>query len=111
MGHASQIALGIALAQPDRQVFCLDGDGAVIMHMGALAIIGSQKPANFKHIVFNNGAHDSVGGQPTVGFEINIRQIAVACGYRAAVCATTSQISSALERLRAPRVPHCSRSG
>lgn len=81
MGHASQIALGIALAQPDRQVFCLDGDGALIMHMGSLAITGSHHPSNFKHIVINNGAHDSVGGQPTVGFNMDIPAIAAACGY------------------------------
>ena len=81
MGHASQIALGIALARPDRNVYCLDGDGALIMHMGALAIIGARKPANFKHIAINNAAHDSVGGQPTAGFEIDIPNIARACGY------------------------------
>ena len=81
MGHASQIALGIALQKPDRQVYCFDGDGALIMHMGSLAIIGTQNLKNFKHVVFNNGAHDSVGGQPTVGFEIDIPEIAKACGY------------------------------
>jgi phosphonopyruvate decarboxylase len=90
MGHASQIALGIALAQPQRQVFCLDGDGAVIMHMGALAIIGSQKPSNLRHVVFNNGAHDSVGGQPTAAFGMDIPQVAVACGYRTATKAETA---------------------
>ena len=83
MGHASQIALGIALAKPDREVWCLDGDGAVIMHMGALAIVGTQKPANLHHVVFNNGAHDSVGGQPTAGFGIDLLQVARACGYTA----------------------------
>jgi len=81
MGHASQIALGIALEKPQRQVVCLDGDGALIMHMGSLAIIGSQRPKNLKHLVLNNGAHDSVGGQPTVGFEMDIPAIARACGY------------------------------
>ncbi len=81
MGHASQIALGIALAHPEKMVYCLDGDGALIMHMGALAVIGGQNPENLKHIVLNNGAHDSVGGQPTVGFEIDIPEIARACGY------------------------------
>jgi phosphonopyruvate decarboxylase len=100
MGHASQIALGIALARRDRQVYCLDGDGAVIMHMGALAIIGSRKPRNFKHVVFNNGAHDSVGGQPTVGFEIEMTEIAKACGYAVAMSAdSTAGIARALERL------------
>lgn len=81
MGHASQIALGIAMQQPGRCVWCFDGDGAVIMHMGSLAIIGSKKPKNFIHVVFNNGAHDSVGGQPTVGFKISIPAVATACGY------------------------------
>ncbi|HOS45743.1 MAG TPA: phosphonopyruvate decarboxylase [Paludibacter sp.] len=83
MGHASQIALGIALAKPHRQVFCLDGDGAAIMHTGAIAIIGSRKVENFKHIIINNAAHDSVGGQPTVGGEISFTKIADACGYKA----------------------------
>jgi phosphonopyruvate decarboxylase len=81
MGHSSQIALGIALAKPDKKVYCFDGDGALIMHMGALAIAGQARSANFKHIVFNNGAHESVGGQPTAGFEIDIPAIAKACGY------------------------------
>ena len=82
MGHCSQIALGIAIEKKDLQVFVLDGDGAVIMQMGSLAISGSEAPENFKHIVINNGAHDSVGGQPTAGFEINFTEIAKACGYK-----------------------------
>lgn len=81
MGHCSQIALGIAQLNPNRQVVCLDGDGAAIMHLGALAIIGSQGLKNFKHIIINNGAHDSVGGQPTVGFEMDFGACAMACGY------------------------------
>lgn len=82
MGHASQIALGIALQQPQRPVYCFDGDGATIMHMGSLGIIGTMAPKNYTHVVFNNGAHDSVGGQPTVGFRIDIPSVASACGYR-----------------------------
>ena len=82
MGHTSQIALGIALEKTKRTVFCIDGDGSVIMHMGGLAIIGEQKPGNFKHIVINNGAHESVGGQPTAGFSIDFGKIAEACRYR-----------------------------
>ncbi|HOE82812.1 MAG TPA: phosphonopyruvate decarboxylase [Myxococcota bacterium] len=81
MGHASQIALGIALEKNDRRVFCLDGDGAAIMHMGALSTVGALKPTNYVHIVFNNGAHDSVGGQPTVGASIDFLAIAKASGY------------------------------
>lgn len=82
MGHASQIALGVALARPDRTVFCLDGDGAALMHLGALAIIGSRAPENLRHVILNNGAHDSVGGQPTVGLTVDLTGIAAACGYR-----------------------------
>jgi len=91
MGHASQIALGIALARSDRDLVCLDGDGALIMHMGSLAIIGSQQPSRFRHIVFNNGAHDSVGGQPTAGFVIAVPRVAEACGYRATYSASTPE--------------------
>lgn len=81
MGHASQIALGIALEKKDRKVWCFDGDGATIMHMGSLAIVASKKPANYIHVVFNNGAHDSVGGQPTVGLKIDLPAVAKAVGY------------------------------
>jgi len=81
MGHASQIALGIALQKPDRRVFVFDGDGAVLMHMGGMAIIGDYCPKNLVHVVFNNGAHDSVGGQPTVGQKIDMEAIAKAVGY------------------------------
>ncbi|MBQ4484484.1 MAG: phosphonopyruvate decarboxylase [Prevotella sp.] len=82
MGHASQIALGIALAQPDRKVWCFDGDGASIMHMGNMAIVANKAPKNYIHVVFNNGAHDSVGGQPTVGLHIDLPAVAKAVGYK-----------------------------
>ena len=82
MGHASHIALGIAISRPKRNIFCFDGDGALIMHMGALAINGTRGTRNFKHIVFNNGSHESVGGQPTAGFLIDIPAIARSCGYK-----------------------------
>lgn len=82
MGHASQIALGIAKVQPKRPVVCLDGDGASIMQMGNMAIVGQSGCKNLTHIVLNNAAHDSVGGQPTVGGKINFKAIAKACGYR-----------------------------
>ena len=84
MGHASQIALGIALAQPERRVWCFDGDGAAIMHMGSMAIVANKAPKNYVHVVFNNGAHDSVGGQPTVGLKIDLTAIAKAVDYKAA---------------------------
>ena len=85
MGHASQIALGIALAQPERRVWCFDGDGAAIMHMGSMAIVANKAPKNYVHVVFNNGAHDSVGGQPTVGLKIDLPAVAKAVGYKATI--------------------------
>jgi phosphonopyruvate decarboxylase len=91
MGHASQIALGLARQQGTRTVYCLDGDGAVLMHMGSLAIIGSQKPANLRHVLINNGAHDSVGGQPTAASEIDLPAIANACGYTSVASAQTEE--------------------
>lgn len=84
MGHASQIALGIALEKTDRRVWCFDGDGACIMHMGGMAIVASKTPKNYIHVVFNNGAHDSVGGQPTVGLSISLPDVARAVGYKSA---------------------------
>lgn len=98
MGHASQIALGIALQHPERKVYCFDGDGASIMHMGNMAIVGSRRPSNYVHVVFNNGAHDSVGGQPTVGYEIDLVEIAHAMHYEHAVCVwTLDQLKAALD--------------
>jgi len=100
MGHCSQVALGLAQHQPTRRVVCLDGDGAVIMHMGSLAIIGTQQPANFRHIVLNNGAHDSVGGQPTAARQIDIAAVALACGYRDAEAAHDREgTEAAMDRL------------
>ena len=96
MGHASQIALGIALQKPDRRIWCFDGDGALIMHMGSMAIIAEKSPRNYVHVVFNNGAHDSVGGQPTVGLDIDIPAIAMAVGYRQAYSVSTE---SALQKI------------
>lgn len=92
MGHASQIALGIALQKPNRRVIVFDGDGALLMHMGGMAIIGDYNPMNLVHIVFNNGAHDSVGGQPTVGQKIDVEAIAKAVGY-ADVISVDNQMS------------------
>jgi phosphonopyruvate decarboxylase len=81
MGHASQIALGIARSKPGAQVVCLDGDGAALMHLGGMATIGTSECGDLLHIVLNNGAHDSVGGQPTVAQQISLTAIALACGY------------------------------
>lgn len=100
MGHSSSIALGIAIERPERRVFCFDGDGAFIMHTGALGIVASMKPKNFFHILFNNGAHESVGGQPTIGYELDTVGMAEASGYRHALRAVTRQeMLAALQQL------------
>lgn len=85
MGHSSSIALGIALEKRDRKIWCIDGDGAVLMHMGSMAVIGFNQPANLVHIVLNNGAHETVGGMPTVAGSIDLLKIAEGCGYQRAV--------------------------
>lgn len=81
MGHSSSIALGVAINKPNKKVWCIDGDGAVIMHMGSLATVGSIKPNNLVHILINNTAHESVGGMPTVANTTDFIEIAKACGY------------------------------
>ena len=102
MGHANQIALGVALQKPNRRVFCLDGDGAALMHMGSLAINGNIECNNFKHIIFNNGAHDSVGGQPTVGYTTDFQSIAKASGYDLVLQAETNEeVVKCIEDLKA----------
>ena len=100
MGHANQIALGIAMAQPNRRVWCFDGDGATIMHMGSMAIIASKFPKNYVHVVFNNGAHDSVGGQPTVGLKIDLPAVAKAVGYKVTISVDNKEdLAAALNRI------------
>lgn len=86
MGHSSSIALGVAINKPNQKIWCVDGDGAVLMHMGAMAVIGANKPKNLVHVVINNSAHETVGGMPTVASEIDLVAIAKACGYPNAVC-------------------------
>lgn len=81
MGHASSIAYGIAKQKPTRNIFVIDGDGAALMHLGALPFIGSNRPKNLYHFVINNGAHESVGGQPTVARKVELAAIAAAAGY------------------------------
>ena len=81
MGHSSSIALGVALNQPYRRVWCIDGDGSVLMHMGAMAVIGAYKPENLIHVVINNEAHETVGGMPTVAGHTDLVAVAKACGY------------------------------
>ena len=85
MGHSSSIALGVAINKPDERIWCIDGDGAVLMHMGSMGVVANVNPDNFIHIVINNGAHETVGGMPTVASNMNLVEIAKACGYSYAV--------------------------
>ncbi len=105
MGHSSSIALKIAMEKQVR-VWCIDGDGAALMHMGAMAVIGTSGAENFVHIVINNGAHESVGGLPTVGAKINLCKIAEGCGYKTALCAHSfEELESALQRVKGEKGP------
>lgn len=85
MGHSSSIAMGVAINKPNQKIWCIDGDGAVLMHMGAMAVLGANKLSNFVHIIINNGAHETVGGMDTVASKIDLVAIAKACGYEYAV--------------------------
>lgn len=98
MGHASSIALGIAMQKPHATIWCIDGDGAALMHMGAMAVIGARKQDNLIHIVLDNGSHETVGGMPTAARSVDISAIALACGYKSAVrAASEEELNDALE--------------
>jgi len=101
MGHSSSIALGIALSKPHLKVWCVDGDGAALMHMGAMAVVGANKPRNMVHIVLNNAAHETVGGMPTVADSMDWLMIAKGCGYESATKANSYEaLAAALEKAR-----------
>ncbi|MDL2319300.1 phosphonopyruvate decarboxylase [Eubacteriales bacterium OttesenSCG-928-A19] len=104
MGHASSIALGIALQKPEAKVWCIDGDGAALMHMGAMAVIGANAPKNLIHIVLNNGAHETVGGMPTVASSVDWVKVAEGCGYPSArSMGTADEVQGALREVRQTR--------
>ena len=106
IGHANQIALGISLQKRDNQVFCLDGDGSILMHMGSLAINGIVAKENFYHIVINNNAHDSVGGQPTVAGDIDLQKIASGLRYSWFGLATSAEeIKKSLKKMQSINGP------
>lgn len=101
MGHSSSIALGVAQNKPETKIWCIDGDGAALMHMGAMAVIGANAPQNLVHIVINNGAHETVGGMPTVASLIDIVGVAKACGYSHAVrVASFEELDKELEQAK-----------
>ena len=102
MGHCSSIAYGIALSVPDKKVWCIDGDGALLMHLGATALIGTAKLPNLVHVVMNNEAHESVGGMPTVASKLDLITVAKGCGYEYAVkVADGLQLKKALNEAKA----------
>ena len=86
MGHASSIALGVSINKKNQKVWCIDGDGAALMHMGAMAVIGANKPKNMVHILINNNSHETVGGLPTVAKDVDMSLVAKACGYPYVKC-------------------------
>ena len=101
MGHSSSIALAIALQKPDRRVWCIDGDGAALMHMGAMAVIGANAPKNMIHVLINNEAHETVGGMPTVAGKVDFPAVARACGYPFVMSVSDEKsLDEALERAR-----------
>jgi phosphonopyruvate decarboxylase len=106
MGHAGAVALGLALARPDRRVVALDGDGACLMHLGALSTVGAAAPPNLVHVVMDNGAYESTGGQPSTSATTRLDQIALAAGYRrAAVADRAEALPAALRAVLAPPGP------
>lgn len=108
MGHNSSVALGIALAHPELPVVVLDGDAAIIMHMGSLSIIGQYAPKNLLHVSLNNGQHESVGGQPSAGWSTDLSAVASACGYatiQAGAVSSCEEICAAVNKLRAKEGP------
>jgi phosphonopyruvate decarboxylase len=106
MGCSASIANSIALQKPGKQIFVFDGDGSVIMQMGSLATIGHYKPKNLYHIIFDNNAHESTGGQPTVSDTVNFEQIALACGYKAAKTAETKfDLEKTIKKMKSSEGP------
>ena len=101
MGHSSSIALEIALQKPDRKIWIIDGDGACLMHMGSMAVLAANQPQNIVHIVINNGAHETVGGQPTVMANVDVVKVAEGCGYPNAVSVDSFEaLDRALEQAK-----------
>ena len=105
MGHAGMIALRIAVEKPEKTVWCLDGDGACLMHLGSFPVIGKRSPAHFIHVVINNGAHETVGGMPVCSGALNIRRLAEASGYASVYTADSeSTLRQILQHISADAV-------
>lgn len=107
MGHASSLALGVAMSAPDRPVIVLDGDGAALMHLGAFSVIGHEAPGNLVHVVLDNGRHESTGGQCTTSNTTSFVEVAKAAGYRSTTqCQTREEVTEALSRALRGSGPH-----
>lgn len=101
MGHSSSIALGIAMQKKDKKIWIIDGDGAALMHMGSMAVLGANSPENVVHIVVNNTAHETVGGMPTVAEKIDFVKVAKGCGYKNAVSVDSfAKLDKALKKAK-----------
>jgi phosphonopyruvate decarboxylase/sulfopyruvate decarboxylase subunit beta len=100
MGLASSIGLGIALKNPKKQIFIFDGDGNILMNLGSLVTIGSLKPKNLVHVVFDNNSHESTGGQPTNSSQINLEKIAKVVNYKIFVIQSKTKLLSVLKELK-----------
>jgi phosphonopyruvate decarboxylase/sulfopyruvate decarboxylase subunit beta len=100
MGLASSIGLGIALKNPKKQVFVFDGDGNILMNLGSLVTIGSLKPKNLIHVVFDNNSHESTGGQPTNSSQINLEKIAKVVNYNIFVVQSKTKLMSVLKNIK-----------
>jgi phosphonopyruvate decarboxylase len=107
MGHAISIALGLAISQPGIQVFCLDGDGSMAMHLGGLSGVADQAPSNLVHVVFNNKTHESVGAEPTVLAETQLSPLASALGYQSSrLIDSAESLKKNLVNIRSSPGPH-----
>tara|TARA_B110000438_G_scaffold987_1_gene985 strand:- start:129 stop:554 length:426 start_codon:yes stop_codon:yes gene_type:complete len=100
MGLASSIGLGIALKNPKKKVFIFDGDGNILMNLGSLVTIGSLKPKNLVHVVFDNNSHESTGDQPTSSSQINLAKIAKTVNYKIFVVQSKTKLMSILKELK-----------
>ncbi len=100
MGLASSIGLGIALKNPKKQVFVFDGDGNILMNLGSLVTIGSLKPRNLVHVVFDNSSHESTGGQPTNSSKINLENVAKSVSYKTFVINSKMKLISVLDQIK-----------
>ena len=105
MGLASSIGLGIALKKPKKRIFIFDGDGNILMNLSSLVTIGSLQPKNLIHIIFDNNAHESTGGQPTYSNQIDISKIAKTLGYTIFSVRTKKSLENTLEKIRNMKGP------